>query len=449
VPALSGSQKAYQFAISAACRSGATRSDYYVPYARITIGGTVRSPMIDNSSFRISDSLNAQPNTCRFECVGFTPIRGQEVIVTLGTSSNRIFAGHILTVTPKTANSAQRVRWSVDCVDYTWLLEARRISGRRYTAATPATILADLMTFAPTGFTSTAIETGLDNIADFTTNHAETLMQAIVRLMKMASKGAVKGGYAYVDYLKNLHAFVTPESTNNPSAWRSTGTRFWDLSYSVDLSQVRTRTFVLGGTTQTTSSTPNTSGAVPVADTRKFNAAGGYALTYGNQLRYTATSPASGPGWLTGVTSFAYSIPQGESVRVLAIGVNSTAARSISFFLGTGDGLLDHVIEDERFSDAGAQNRADADVTLFGVPEETVTGTTRDKFAVSGKTLPVSLTIPTTVSVALVVQSVEISDIGIGRTPRFPIRRLTAGTLYKDVFEILSGADQANTEGAI
>lgn len=438
-----------QYAISGLCRSGATRSDYYIPFGKVTIGGITRSGMIDQSTFRISTSLNAQPNTCRFDCVGFAPVRGQEVIVTLGTASNRLFAGHVLSVTPKAANKHQRARWSVDCVDYTWLLESRRITGRHYTNSTPAAILADLMTFAPAEFTATAIETGLDNVADFTTNHAETLMQAIVRLMKMVSKGSLKGGYAYVDYSKNLHAFVTPESSNNPTPWVASGTRFWDVSYTSDLSQVRTRTFVLGGTTQATSPTPNGATDVPVADTRKFNSAGGYALSFGNQLRYAGTSPTAGPGWLTGVTSFAYSIPQGESVRVLAIGINSTCARSMAAILGTGDGLIDHVIEDERYSDSGAQNRADADVALFGTPEETISGRTRDKFATTGKTLAVSLTVPTTIATTLVVQSAEISDVGLGAIPRFPRRRVTAGRIYKDVFEILSGADQGNSEGAV
>lgn len=445
--ALSGSQKAYQYAIAAGCRSGTTRADYYRPFGKVTINGVVRSGMIGDD-LRISDALNDQPNLCHFTCQGFTPVRGQEIVVSLGTSSNRIFAGHILTVSPSARNTSQRVSWAVDCVDYTWLLQARRITGRRYTNATPATIIADLMTFAPSGFTA-SVETGLDNVAEFTTNHAETLMQALVRLMKMASKSARKSGYVYVDYNKVVTAYVTPPSTNNPVPLRSTTLNAWDIRYTADISQSRTRTFVLGGTTQTSSATPNTSTAVPVLDTRKFNSAGGYALSYGNQLRYTGTSPTSGPGWLTGVTSFAYSLPQGESVRVLAIAVNSPAANSMAAMLGSGDGLLDHVIEDERYSDTGAQNRGDADVSQFCGPLEDVNYITRDKFTISGRTLAVSLTAPMTAAAQLIVQSVDIMDIGLGTNPRFPVRKVNAGTLYKDVFNILDAADQASAEGAV
>lgn len=447
MPALSGSDKAYQYALSGACRSGATRSDYYRPVGQVSIGGVVRSNMVDKSSLRIIDTMTSQANTCRLECFDFVPLRGQEIIVSLGSLSNRIFAGHIINVSQTAPHRYQRVRFVVDCVDYTWLLDSRRITGKRYTGETVTNIVNGLMNdFAPSGFTTGNVETGLGAV-DFTTNHAETLMQALVRLMKMASKSGRKGGYCKVDYNKGLHAFVTPESTTNPSALRDGGLTFWDLNYEVDLSQVRTRTYALGGTTQTTSPVPSGATAVPVEDTKLF-AGGTYALTFGNQVTYTGTSPVSGPGWLTGVTSFAYAVPQGESVRVLAIGVNSNAAQSIAAIIGSGNGLIDHVIEDERLSASGAQSRADGDVGLFFEPEERLSYYTRDKFAFSGKTLSASLTAPTTIAAQLVLQQVEISDISLGGGTRFPIRRVEAAKTFRDGYDLLAAADQLSAGGA-
>lgn len=443
-----GRVKAYQYALSGQSRSRATRADYYRPIGQVQIGGTLRSSLIDKSTVRIVDVLNAQPNTASFECFDFTPARGQEVIISLGTIANRLFAGHILTVEQTTPNLHQRVRFTVSCVDYTWLLDTRRITGMRYTNETVTNIINDLMTrFAPTGFTTTNVEASMDAV-DFTANHAETLMQALTRLMKMASKGSRKGGYCYVDYTKGLHAFVTPETDSNPRVLQATNFNFWDLEYRVDLSQVRTRVYVLGGTTQTTSPTPNTSSAIPVDDTRKFSATGGRALTYGNQIVYTGTSPASGPGWLTGVTSFAYSLPQGESVRVLATRIGSNAASSMSVILGAShDGLVDHVIEDERLNDAGAIVRGDGELGLFEQPEGGVTLFSRDKFLRSGKTLPASLTVPTTISAEFTIQEVEISDLSLGASTKFPLRRVNAATTYRDGFELLAGADRRSTEG--
>lgn len=445
MPALSGSDKAYQFALSGVCRSGASRSDYYRPVGQVSIGGTLRSGMVDRNRLKIIDTMTAQANTCRFECFDFTPLRGQEVIVSIGTLSNRLFAGHIINVSQSAPHAGQRVRFAVDCVDYTWLLDARRITGKRYIGESVTNIVNDLMTsFAPSGFTTGNVEASMDAV-DFTANHAETLMQALARLMKMATKSGRKGGYCKVDYNKGLHAFVTPETTNNPTALTPTNTAFWDLQYAIDISQVRTRTYALGATTQTTSTVPSGATAVPVEDTRQF-VGGSYALAFGNQISYAGTSPTSGPGWLTGVTSFAYAVPQGESIRLLAIGVNSTAAQSMAAILG-GDGLIDHVIEDERLGASGAQSRADADVGLYFAPEERVGYTTRDKFAFAGKTLPVSLTAPTTIAAELVVQQVEISDISLGNGLRFPVRRVDAAKTFRDGFELLAVADQLSTEG--
>ncbi len=435
----------YNYAISGLCRSGATRSDYYRPVGQVQIGGTLRSTMIDKRTVRIVDLLNAQPNTATFDCVDFTPLRGQEVAISLGTTRNKIFAGHIITVDQTAPHSGQRVRFTVSCVDYTWLLETRRITGKRYENESVTNIIRDLMMLAPSGFTTANVEASMDAV-DFTTNHAETLMQAISRLMKMASKGGVQGGYCYVDYNKDLHAFVTPEADGNPKVLNATNLNFWDLQYSVDLSQVRTRVYAMGAVTQTTSTVPNISTAIPVADTGIFAEAGGQALSFGNQLQYAGTSPTTGPGWLTGVTSFSYSIPQGESVRVLATRINSNAANSMAAIIGT-DGLIDHIVSDERLTDAGARTRGDGDLGLFAEPESSVTLFTRDKFMKSGKTLPASLTAPTVISTEMIVQEVEIFDIALGNGYRFPRRRVKAGTTTRDVFQLLGTADQLSTEG--
>jgi hypothetical protein len=430
------------YAICGLCRSGATRSDYYRPSAQIRINGTSRSSKIDKRTFQIVDVLNASPNTCTFECFGFAPARGQEVVVTLGTLQNRIFAGHILTIEQMAPNLNQRVRYRVSCIDYTWLLETRRITGVRYINESPSTIIADLITrFAPSGFNVSNVEASLDPI-DFTANHAETLMQAIGRLMKMSSKGSYVGGYCYVDYNKGLHAFVTPEADGNPRTIGAANFSYWNFNYTVDLSQTRTRTYVLGGTTQSTSTVPNTATAVPVEDTRFFSSTGGYALSYGNQLVYTATSPASGPGWITGVTSFAYAIPQGESVRVMAVRVNSAAATSMAVILGTGDGLVDHIVDDERLSDGGARDRGDADLGIFEEPSAAVTFESRDKFLRSGKTLTVSLTAPATISGTFIVQEVVITDLDLGNGTTFPKRQAHAATAYQDAFKWLQTTDQ-------
>lgn len=440
---LATGERVPEYAVLGLSRLERTRLDYYKPSAQVSVGGTLRSRMIDKKTLRII----VHERLAEFECFDFPISKGQEVIVALGTLSNRIFAGHVVNIEQAAPHADQRVRYRVTCFDYTWLLETRRITGRRYLAESPSTIVVDLMTFAPPGFSTTNVEASLDPV-DFTANHAETLWQAIQRLMKMASKGSLKGGYAYVDYTKGLHAFVTPETTNNPTALTPTNRTFWDLTYRDGLSQSRSRVYVLGGITQARSTVPNTAVAIPVDATDKFNAAGGFALSYGNQLVYAGTSPTSGAGWLTGVASLVYAIPQGENVRVLAIRTNSSTAQSLAARLGSGDGLIDHVIEDERLSDDAARDRGDADLEKFAT-EEGVHFKTRDKFCALNKPLPVSLTAPTTISTQLLVQQVTLTDIGIGANPRFPIREVDAALVNHDAFGLIADVDQLNTEGPL
>jgi hypothetical protein len=210
--------------------------------------------------------------------------------------------------------------------------------------------------------------------------------------------------------------------------------------------QTRSRAYVLGGTTQARSTVPSGAAAVPVDATDKFGTSGGYALSFGNQLSYTGTSPSSGAGWLTGVTSLVYAIPQGESVRVLAVRVNSSTAQSIATRLGSGDGFIDHIIEDERLSDDAARDRGDADLEQFAF-EDAVTFRSRDKFYRLNQTVAVSLTAPAVISTQLVIQGVTLSGIGVGTL--FPIRDVEAAAATFDPIALVADVDQLNTEGPL
>jgi hypothetical protein len=428
------------YSISGTFRAAMSRSDYYRPYAQIAIAGTRRSTMVDKRTVRVVQSNDGQANTATFECFDFVPTRGQEVAISVGTAANRIFAGHILHVSQSAPHANQRVRYHVSCVDYHWLLETRRITGRVYQNTSASQIIDDLMLLAPSGFSTNNVQASMPSV-DFTANHAETVLQAIRRLMKMV------GGYVYVDYLKDVHAFITPETDANPLVVNGSDFDIWDVTYSEDLSQARTRVFVLGGTTQTTSPVPITATAIPVDDTTLFGASGGSALAFGNEITYGATSPTSGVGWLASITGLNYAIPQGESVRVLATQVNSNAASSMAVWLGT-EGLIDHVIEDARLSDAGARERAEGDLTLFNAPDAVLQFTTRAKFLRSGKTIVASMSAPAAISGTFLVSHVTIRDLDPGGNGMiFPVREVSAGSASRDVYDLLTLTDRLTTEG--
>ena len=99
--AITGSQKAYTYALSNVARSGATRSGY-VSGTRVhqhrrrasRSTGAVTSIALD--SLTITDSLDEVPNRCTFRIIDSVPTTGQDVIITLGsTNGARLFAGHV------------------------------------------------------------------------------------------------------------------------------------------------------------------------------------------------------------------------------------------------------------------------------------------------------------------------------------------------------------------
>src|SRR5574341_2367413 len=96
---ISGSDKALMQARSGIARAGATRSGYYSPNAVILINAVNRTAAIKEAT--ISLALNDEADTAVLLIrpgAGFVPTEGQDVIIGLGTSVNREFAGQIARV---------------------------------------------------------------------------------------------------------------------------------------------------------------------------------------------------------------------------------------------------------------------------------------------------------------------------------------------------------------
>jgi hypothetical protein len=471
MPGLSGNQQAYRYAIVNACVFDSTRFGYYRPLGLMKVAGVDRSRNVDRHTLRIVDVIDQQTNTATLDVFGFIPVKGQEIVISLGTHQNKLFAGYILNVTQQAPNKEQRLRFTLNCADYTWQLDTRRILGRSWTNTSATRIIHDIIDdFAP-AFSALRVEVGMENV-NFTANHAETISQAITRLMSMI------GGYWYVDYDRTVHAFVTPEPGTatttasgdnymislglgapaaippmltmglNPGTVIYTGaivltanlTTYWRLRHESDVSQVRTRVHILGGTTTTTSPVPSGSAEIPVEDTSLFSVASppGFALSFGNQVSYAGTSPASGPGWITGVSSLSYAIPQGESVRVLVTRSNTPAANSIAALMGSGTGFIEETVDDERLSVDGALTRADGELATFAAPSETIRFYTRDRAVTAGRLISASIVAPNSLTVVgnFLTQEVVIRDVDFVQG-EFPVREVTAGVTDRNIYHLL------------
>src|SRR3954471_21880998 len=133
---ITGSQQAYEYALSNVGRSGAIRSNYTSGHACVSIAGVqygagraTASEKVLADSLTITETSDVTPSTCQFTVKGFIPTNGQEVIITIGSQNNddREFAGHILAPTYGYERTAINGEHVVSAIDYSWLLTRTKI----------------------------------------------------------------------------------------------------------------------------------------------------------------------------------------------------------------------------------------------------------------------------------------------------------------------------------
>jgi hypothetical protein len=211
------------------------------------------------------------------------------------------------------------------------------------------------------------------------------------------------------------------------------------------------------GLTQPTGQVSAGSTTIPVANVGAFAAGGGWALIGDLAVRYTGVSasgltgvPASGNGALlasiaynasiiaapvlTGVTGVVLALAKGAPIHVW-VQRDDLAAQAIMAALDGGDGIYEHILSDERRTEASLAALCDAELAQFSRPLITVTYDTRDVKTKSGKPIAVSLTSPAIVE-TLTIQDVTITEIDIapGMLPRFSA---TASSLRVSLDDIL------------
>lgn len=247
--AISGSDKAYRYALSNVARSGATRSGYVSGLVFISVGGIqlgnkrpVGAPgCIQLESLTITDELNETPNTCTFRVNWMVPAQGSEVIITLGSVNNttRLFAGHVLSSTQSYFEKPGNLRSDVACVDYTWQFGFPKVT-KRYVFQSASVIAYDLITTyaAANGFTGTNVAANLPALDEITYTN-EDLGEAMTRLARRI------GGYWYVDYRKDVHLFFV-DPGQGPADLVPTHRSLAHVTKDMDRSQTLTRVYVEG-----------------------------------------------------------------------------------------------------------------------------------------------------------------------------------------------------------
>ena len=334
---ISGSDSALMFAQSGVARSGATRSGHHDGRSYWSINATDKTSDVRRDG-TITDVRDDAPNTCDFSTgSGLQPTKGQAVIVTLGSKNNRarLFSGRILTTRQAYEGVPANVVTHCHCVDHTWELNKRTVT-KRYAQQDASAVIKDIIDTFTSGFTYANVASSLGTLTGGIQFTEEEVADALTRILRRV------GGYWYVDYLLDLHAFTLAEVLNGaPLDIDSThGGSDRGLVHEVDLSQVITRVRVEGlGSRVTAESIAAGSTTLPIEDSTDFGAStGSYEakLAHAQRITYTGKSAIDGTG---STASNAEAKPGAPTVAGTAVvGTCTLGAHTVAVTFGNATG---------------------------------------------------------------------------------------------------------------
>jgi len=269
-------EKARMYALGKIARGGATRGGYVSGGVFISIGGDHVGFGRDDvhvgtiiKSLSIVQQLDETPDTCALRVNGAVPPMGAEIVVTLGSKNRvgRLFGGYALTEQQLyAADKPANVQAEISAVDYTWLLGFAKVT-KQYRGQSATAIIQDLIaTYAAVnGFTTNAVSTTLPALDEITFTD-ENLPAAITRTMRRI------GGYWFVDYNKNIHAWIGDDAFGgaNPAALVPTHPSLADFRTTTEQTQGLTRVYVEGRGTRILGDVPPGETAIPVESADMF-----------------------------------------------------------------------------------------------------------------------------------------------------------------------------------
>jgi len=214
------------------------------------------------------------------------------------------------------------------------------------------------------------------------------------------------------------------------------------------------------GLVQPSGQVPAGATSIIVANTTPFASTGGWAVVGNGEqvIRYTGKTataltgiPPISAGSLTASISYNSTITaspmlvgvagileltlKGSSIYVWVQRDDLAAQAAMAALDGTGDGIYEHIVSDERRSEPSLIQICDAQLKLYSRPLVTVTYATRDLKTKSGKKVTITLASPA-MNETLTIQDVAISELGIAPrlAPKFTV---TASTVHHTFEAIL------------
>jgi len=225
-------------------------------------------------SMTIRDLVFDAPNTCNVTLYGpQAPTVGQPLEVWVNSNAPALlFGGEIQTVARTYTGRPATVLHPVTAIDDTARANRRRPL-RPYYSVSASTIARDLVEVYAPGFSAAGVEAGLP-LVSITFDGSEAGMKGcLTALAKLV------GGYWYFEN-KTLYFFVTPPGPS-PDPIDDTPGRFLHephITWTMDKSQVRTRVYGKGASTQISTAIAAGTDRVPITNAEMFNPAGGQAI---------------------------------------------------------------------------------------------------------------------------------------------------------------------------
>ncbi|BCJ86446.1 LamG domain-containing protein [Effusibacillus dendaii] len=194
----------------------------------------------EKGTLSIQQALTYQIDTADFHVRGVQPTEGDEVIIS-DDSLGRLFAGIITKVdlaytTPDRSTNV----WSVQCDDYTALLD-RRLVVETYANMTADAIFRDIVTKYCPGFIANGVKAGAPTIEAISFDYTP-VSESFKQLCDYV------GWQWQPDYFKDL-SFYNAENVASPAPITlKPGGYFRNLKHTIDQQGLRNRVYVRGGT---------------------------------------------------------------------------------------------------------------------------------------------------------------------------------------------------------
>ena len=247
-------------------------------HIRIILGGiditTPDAPVrVLYKSMTIQDRVYDEPNTCALTLYGAAPSVGTPIEVWVNSNAPvLLFNGELQTVEKTYKGRPTTVVHPVTAIDDTARANRRRplMPFVNVSATTVAQTL--ITTFAP-GFSPAGVQLGLPPVTITFDGSEGGMKGCLTALAKLI------GAYWFFEQ-KTLYFFTTPPG-GAPDPIDDTPGRFLHdpaISWAIDKSQVRTRVFGKGASTQIATTIAASTDLVPVREATMFNPAGGKAI---------------------------------------------------------------------------------------------------------------------------------------------------------------------------